>query len=85
MESLHENHKYELSEFSKGRRELRNKWVYKKKSGEGENPPRYKAQIVVKGFKQKKGVDFDKISAPIVKMMLIFKLNVSLVCEHDLL
>ena len=34
-------------------------------------PPRYKARIVVKGFQQKKGVDFDEIFAPVVKMTSI--------------
>ena len=40
-------------------------------TGEVDNTPRYKAHIVVKGFKQKKGVDFDKIFTPVVKMTLI--------------
>ena len=31
---------------------------------------RYKAHIVVKGFQQKKGADFDKIFAPVVKMSI---------------
>ena len=30
--------------------------------------PRYKARLVVKGFSQKKCIDFDKIFSPIVKM-----------------
>ena len=29
---------------------------------------KYKTRIVVKGFQQKKGVDFNKIFAPVVKM-----------------
>ena len=41
------------------------------KPGDGGNPPRYKARIVVKGFQQKKGVDFDEIFAPVVKMTSI--------------
>ena len=71
MDSLHENHTYELVELPKGKRALRNKWVYKLKLGDGGNPPRYKAKIVVKGFQQKKGVDFDEIFAPVVKMTSI--------------
>ena len=71
MDSLHENHTYELVELPKGKRELRNKWVYKLKLGDAGNPPRYKAKIVVKGFEQKKGVDFDEIFAPVVKMTSI--------------
>ena len=71
IDSLHENHTYELVELSKGKRALLNKWVYKLKPGDGGNPPRYKSRIVVKGFQQKKGVDFDEIFAPVVKMTSI--------------
>ena len=71
MDSLHENHIYELTELPKGNRALRNKWVYKLKPGDAGNPSRYKARIVVKGFEQKKGVDFDKIFASVVKMTSI--------------
>ena len=39
--------------------------------GDVENPPRYEARIVVKGSQQKKGVDFDEIFAPVVKMTSI--------------
>ena len=72
MDSLHENHTYELTKVPKGKRALRNKWVYKLKPGDSGNPPRYKARIVVKGFRQKKGVDFNDIFAPVVKMTSIW-------------
>ena len=68
MDSLHENYTYDLVELPKGKRALRNKWVYKVKTGEVDNTPRYKAHIVVKGFQQKRGVNFDKIFALVVKM-----------------
>ena len=35
MDSLHENHTYELTELPKGKRVLQNKWVYKLKPREG--------------------------------------------------
>ena len=63
MDSLYENHTYELVELPKGKRAVRNKWVYKLKPGDAGKPPRYKARIVVKGFQQKKSVDFDEIFA----------------------
>ena len=71
MDSLHENHTYELKEFPKGKRMLLNKWVYKLKPGDARNPPRYKANIVLKGFQQKKGVNFDEIFTSVVKMTSI--------------
>ena len=67
MDSLHENHTYELVELLKGKRALPNKWVYKLKPRDAGKPPRYKARIMVKGFQQKKGVDFDEILASVVK------------------
>jgi hypothetical protein len=33
--------------------------------------PRYKARLFVKGFSQKKGIDFDEILSPVVKMSSI--------------
>ena len=71
MESLHANYTYDLVELPKGKRALRNKWVYKVKTGEVDSEPMYKACIVVKGFQQRKGVDFDEIFAPVVKMTSI--------------
>ena len=50
MNSLHENHTYELMELPEGKKALRNKWVYKLKTREDASTPRYKALIVVKGF-----------------------------------
>ena len=71
IDSLHENFTYDFVELPKGKRALRNKWVFKLKNGEDGSSPRYKAWIVVKRFQQKKGVDFDEIFAPVVKMTSI--------------
>ena len=45
--------------------------MYRLKSEENSSQPRYKARLVVKGFSQKKGVDFDEIFSPVVKMSSI--------------
>ena len=59
INSMHENHTYKLPELPKGKKALRNNWVYKLKLGDGGNPPRYKAKIVMKDFQKKKAVDFN--------------------------
>ena len=71
MDSLHENYTYDLVELLKGKRALRNKWVFKLKNGEDGSSPRYKARIVVNGFQQKKGINFDEIFSPLIKMTSI--------------
>ncbi|GJY62667.1 retrovirus-related pol polyprotein from transposon TNT 1-94 [Tanacetum coccineum] len=40
----------------------------KLKTEEHTSRPRYKARLVVKGFSQKRGIDFDEIFSPVVKM-----------------
>ena len=44
------------------------------KPGDGGNPPRYKARIVMKGFQQKKGVDFNEIFALVMEVRSIGKM-----------
>ncbi|KAL9273201.1 Retrovirus-related Pol polyprotein from transposon TNT 1-94-like protein, partial [Drosera capensis] len=71
MKSLQENGTYELVELPKGRKALKNKWVFKlKRDGNGE-VMKHKARLVVKGFGQKQGIDFEEIFSPVVKMTSI--------------
>ena len=68
---LPKNGTYQLVELPKGKRPLKCKWVFKlKKDGNGKLV-RYKARLVVKVFEQKKGIDFDEIFSPVVKMTSI--------------
>ncbi|KAM1149990.1 hypothetical protein ACFX2B_030214 [Malus domestica] len=69
MDSLLKNDTYELVEIPKGRKALKNKWVFKLKRDD--NMTRYNASLVIKGFGQKKGVDFDEIFSPVVKITSI--------------
>ena len=45
--------------------------MFRLKSGDDNSPLRYKARLVVKGFNQKKGIDFDEIFSPVVKISSI--------------
>ena len=83
MDSLHVNHTYELTKLPKGKKALQNKWVYKLKPGEGKNPARYKVRIIAKGFQQKKGVYFDEIFGPVMKMTSI-RMVLSIAANMDL-
>ncbi|KAK1652513.1 hypothetical protein QYE76_070318 [Lolium multiflorum] len=71
MKSLYENDTFELVSLPKGKKALKNKWVYRVKIEEHNSHPRYKARLVVKGFIQKKGINFDEIFSSVVKMSSI--------------
>ncbi|KAH9782176.1 ADP-ribosyl cyclase/cyclic ADP-ribose hydrolase [Citrus sinensis] len=49
MKSLNENHTYDLVKLPKGKRALKNKWVYRLKT-ESNSQQRYKAKLVYEGF-----------------------------------
>lgn len=70
MNSLHENNTYELVKLPKGKRALKNRWVFRVKRDHNSHP-QYKARLVVKGFNQRKGIDFSEIFSPVVKMSSI--------------
>ena len=59
-----------MIELPKGRKTLKNKWLFKLKN-DNEKLLKYKARLVVKGFGQKQGIDFDEIFSPVVKMCSI--------------
>jgi hypothetical protein len=82
MDSLANNQTWDLVQLPTGKRALQNKWVYKLKEEDG-GEKRYKARLVVKGFAQKKGIDFDEIFSPVVKMTSI-RTILSLVAVEDL-
>ena len=71
MKSLHKNNTYELMELPKGKKALKNKQVLKRKPKPNRLQPRYKVRLVVKGFSQKKDIDFEEIFSPVVKMYSI--------------
>jgi hypothetical protein len=83
MKSLHDNHTFDLVKLPKGKRALTNRWIYRVKQEEHTSQPRYKARLVVKGFRQRKGIDFDEIFSPVVKMSSI-RVVLSLAASLDL-
>ena len=82
MDSLLKNETWDLVPLPEGKRALPNKWVYRLKEEDGAKK-RYKARLVVKGFSQKKGIYFDEIFSPVVKMTSIRNV-LSLVAIDDL-
>ena len=82
MDSLAQNQTWDLIHLPTGKNSFQNKWVYRVKEERG-GKRRYKARLVVKGFAQKKGIDFDEIFLHIIKMTSI-RTILSLVVVEDL-
>ena len=83
IKSLYENGTYELVELPKGKKALTNKWIFRLKQDQHTFAPRYKARLVVKGFGQRKGIDFDEIFFRVVKMSSI-RMVLALAASPDL-
>jgi hypothetical protein len=67
FESLQKNATWKLVKLPDGKKPLKCKWIYKKKEGiSGVEPARFKARLVVKGFKQREGIDFNEVFTPVV-------------------
>jgi len=66
--AIERNNTWELTDLPKGARPIGVKWVYKKKTNVEGEVERYKARLVVKGYKQKEGVDYDEVFAPVTRM-----------------
>lgn len=83
MKSLFDNNTYGLGKLLKGREILKNKWVYFLKTKENNSQLWHKDTLVMKGFNQKKCVDFSEIFSRVVKIPSI-RIVLSMSANMDL-
>jgi hypothetical protein len=62
------NQTWELAYLPLGHRAITLKWVYKLKRNEAGEIIKHKARLVVRGFMQQEGIDFDEVFAPVARM-----------------
>ncbi|KAE8706604.1 putative potassium transporter 12 [Hibiscus syriacus] len=81
MDSIISNQTWELAELPPGKKALHNKWVYRIKE-EHDGRKRYNERLVVKGFQQKEGIDYNEIFSPVVKLSTIRLVLKSVAAEN---
>lgn len=81
--SLMENGTWSLSELPPGKSAIKCKWVFKTKRDTSGKVIRHKARLVVKGFSQKPGIDYQETFAPVVRYGSIRYL-IALAAKFDL-
>lgn len=62
---------------------ISNRWVFKRKYTADGEVHTYKARLVIRGFSQKEGIDFNEIFAPVVKYNTV-RIVLSMVAVDDL-
>jgi hypothetical protein len=68
MSCIMDNKTWTLSSLPARQRAIGLKWVFKLKKDPDGNIVKYKARLVVKGYAQRQGVDFDEVFAPVARM-----------------
>jgi len=68
MEAIEDNKTWSLADLPPGRRAIGLKWVFKVKRDEHGAVSKHKARLVVKGYAQRHGIDYDEVFAPVARL-----------------
>jgi len=77
LEALKERQVFELVQRPKGRKVIKNRWVFDVKSD-----GRKRARLVAKGFSQVEGIDYDQVFSPVVRFETV-RLILAMAALHD--
>lgn len=79
--SIEKNNTWDLVELPKGVKPIGLKWIFKIKRNADGTISKYKTRLVVKGYVQRHGVDYDEVFAPVARIETI-RLIIALSASH---
>ena len=82
INSMYENQVWNLVNLPDGKKAVRNKWVFKRKTDMNGNLSTYKARLVAKGFTQVQGIDYDETFSPVV-MFKSIRIMLAIAAYYD--
>jgi Reverse transcriptase (RNA-dependent DNA polymerase) len=82
MKTIENNETWEMTDLPKGHKPIGVKWVYKKKMTPQGTIERHKARLVVKGYRQKAGIDYNEVFALVARMEII-RLLISQAAQNE--
>ena len=82
IRSIEKNDTWQLTNLPVGHHPIGVRWVYKVKKGIGGEIIKHKARLVVKGYKQRQGVDYEDVFAPVARLETV-RLILSLAAQHQ--
>lgn len=71
LDALEKNHTWDVTSLPPNRKAIGSKWVFKTKFKADGTVDKYKARLVILGYKQKYGIDFVETFAPVAKMSTV--------------
>ncbi|XP_074352399.1 uncharacterized protein LOC141691567 [Apium graveolens] len=83
MNSFINNNTWELSDLPPGCKALGNRWIFKRKMKVDGTIDKFKARLVIQGFRQKEGIDYFDTYAPVARISTI-RLLIALASIHNL-
>ena len=68
IDSILHNHTWELVDLPSGCKPLSSKWIFKRKRKVDRSIDKYKARLVIKGFRQTEGLDYFDTYSPVTRI-----------------